>query len=80
MTTVHAITSTQKTMDGEVTPELNGKLTGMAFHVPTFNLSVMDLTCHLERAAKYDDIKTVKQASEGHLKGILSYTEDQVFS
>ncbi|MBZ3872783.1 Glyceraldehyde-3-phosphate dehydrogenase [Sciurus carolinensis] len=66
---------------GKVIPELNGKLTGMAFRVPTPNTSAMDLTCHLEKAAKYDDIKkVVKQASEGPLKGILGYIEDQVIS
>ena len=63
----------------KVIPELNGKLTGMAFRVPTHNVSVVDLTCRLEKTAKYDDIKkVVKQASEGPLKGILGYTEDQV--
>jgi len=109
MTTVHATTATQLTVDGSskkdwrggraaaaniipsstgaakavgvVIPELNGKLTGMAFRVPTINVSVVDLTCKLEKSASYDDIKaTIKAASEGELKGILAYTEDMVVS
>ena len=109
MTTVHATTATQKTVDGpskkdwrggraaagniipsstgaakavgKVIPELNGKLTGMAFRVPTLNVSVVDLTCRLEKGASYEDIKkAMKAASEGELKGILGYTEDNVVS
>ena len=109
MTTVHATTATQKTVDGpskkdwrggraaagniipsstgaakavgKVIPEMNGKLTGMAFRVPTLDVSVVDLTCRLEKAATYEEIKAaVKAASEGELKGILGYTEDDVVS
>ncbi len=109
MTTVHATTATQKTVDGPsakdwrggrgasqnnipsstgaakavgvVLPELNGKLTGMAFRVPTANVSVVDLTVNLEKAATYEQIcAAMKEASEGELKGVLGYTEDQVVS
>lgn len=66
---------------GKVLPELNGKLTGMSFRVPTPNVSVVDLTVRLERAGSYEDIKAaIKAASEGPMKGILGYTEDDVVS
>ncbi len=109
MTTVHAVTATQKTVDGpskkdwrggraatfniipsstgaakavgKVIPELDGKLTGMAFRVPVADVSVVDLTCRLEKPATYEEIKAaVKKASENELKGILGYTEDEVVS
>jgi glyceraldehyde 3-phosphate dehydrogenase len=66
---------------GKVIPALNGKLTGMAMRVPTANVSVVDLTCRIEKAATYEEIKaTIKAASEGELKGILGYTEDEIVS
>jgi glyceraldehyde 3-phosphate dehydrogenase len=66
---------------GKVIPELNGKLTGMSFRVPTLDVSVVDLTARLEKAATYEEIKAaIKEASEGELKGILGYTEDEVVS
>ena len=66
---------------GKVIPELNGKLTGMSFRVPTADVSVVDLTCRLEKAATYDDIKAaIKKSSENELAGILGYTEDCVVS
>ncbi|KAK7978196.1 glyceraldehyde-3-phosphate dehydrogenase [Apiospora saccharicola] len=66
---------------GKVIPELNGKLTGMAMRVPTPNVSVVDLTCRLEKGASYDEIKAViKAAAEGPLKGVLAYTDDDVVS
>ena len=109
MTTVHAATATQKTVDGpsskdwrggrgileniipsstgaakavgKVIPELNKKLTGMAFRVPTSDVSVVDLTVELNKPASYDEIKAVvKAAAEGPLKGVLGYTEDKVVS
>ncbi len=66
---------------GKVIPELNGKLTGMAFRVPTIDVSVVDLTCNLAKPATYEEIcQTVKKASEGELKGIVEYVEDDVVS
>ncbi|KAK4358221.1 hypothetical protein RND71_023831 [Anisodus tanguticus] len=66
---------------GKVLPALNGKLTGMAFRVPTVDVSVVDLTVRLEKAATYDEIKAaLKAESEGKMKGILGYTEDDVVS
>ncbi|XP_020211282.1 glyceraldehyde-3-phosphate dehydrogenase, cytosolic isoform X2 [Cajanus cajan] len=66
---------------GKVLPSLNGKLTGMAFRVPTVDVSVVDLTVRLEKPASYEDIKNaIKEESEGKLKGILGYTEDDVVS
>ncbi|MDH5560967.1 MAG: type I glyceraldehyde-3-phosphate dehydrogenase [Deltaproteobacteria bacterium] len=66
---------------GKVIPELDGKLTGMSFRVPTANVSVVDLTVRLEKPASYDAVKkAMKEASEGDLKGILGYTEDDVVS
>lgn len=66
---------------GAVIPELKGKLTGMAFRVPTVDVSVVDLTCRLAKPASYDQIKaTIKAAADGPLKGILGYTEDEVVS
>ncbi|MFH0880161.1 MAG: type I glyceraldehyde-3-phosphate dehydrogenase, partial [Lentisphaerota bacterium] len=66
---------------GKVIPELNGKLTGMAFRVPTADVSVVDLTVRLAKPAKYDEIKAaMKKASETTMKGIMGYTEDEVVS
>ncbi|OZJ05014.1 Glyceraldehyde-3-phosphate dehydrogenase [Bifiguratus adelaidae] len=109
MTTVHATTATQKTVDGpsgkdwragrgaganlipastgaakavgKVIPHLNGKLTGMSIRVPTPDVSVVDLTVRLNKGASYDEIKqAIKKASEGSMKGIMGYTEDEVVS
>lgn len=109
MTTVHATTATQKTVDspsgrdwrggrgagqniipsttgaakavGKIIPELNGKLTGMAFRVPTPDVSVVDLTVNLEKPASYDEIcQAMNDAAKGELKGVLDYTEDAVVS
>jgi glyceraldehyde 3-phosphate dehydrogenase len=66
---------------GKVIPSLKGKLTGMSMRVPTADVSVVDLTCKIEKAATYEDIKAaMKKASEGELKGILGYTEEPVVS
>ena len=66
---------------GKVIPDLNGKLTGMSFRVPTLDVSVVDLTCNLNKPATYDEIvQAIKEACEGELKGIMSYTEDAVVS
>ncbi|KMZ72760.1 Glyceraldehyde-3-phosphate dehydrogenase (phosphorylating) [Zostera marina] len=109
MTTVHAVTATQKTVDGpsmkdwrggraagfniipsstgaakavgKVLPALNGKLTGMAFRIPTVDVSVVDLTVRLEKPASYEQIKAaIKAESEGKMKGILGYTEEDLVS
>ena len=109
MTTVHAMTANQKTVDGpsmkdwrggrgvleniipsstgaakavgKVLPQLNGKLTGMAFRVPTSDVSVVDLTVELDKGASYEDIcAAMKEASQGSMKGVLAYTEDSVVS
>ncbi|MGN6180480.1 MAG: type I glyceraldehyde-3-phosphate dehydrogenase [Mucilaginibacter sp.] len=109
MSTIHAVTATQKTVDGPsakdwrggrgayqniipsstgaakavglVLPELKGKLTGMSFRVPVADVSVVDLTVRLKKPATYADVKAaMKEASEGELKGILGYTEDEVVS
>ncbi|GFR81679.1 glyceraldehyde-3-phosphate dehydrogenase-like [Elysia marginata] len=109
MTTVHATTATQKTVDGpsskdwrggrgagqniipsstgaakavgKVIPDLDGKLTGMAFRVPTANVSVVDLTCRLQKGASYELIKSLmKAASEGDMNGIIGYTDEDIVS
>ena len=87
MTTVHAATATQKTVDGPSMKDWRGgrsvigNMTGMSFRVPTADVSVVDLTCRLEKAATYEEIcAAVKKASEGELKGILAYTDEAVVS
>ncbi|MPN29156.1 Glyceraldehyde-3-phosphate dehydrogenase A [bioreactor metagenome] len=66
---------------GKVIPEMNGKLTGMSFRVPTIDVSVVDLTCRLEKPATYEEIKAaIKKACENEMKGIMDYTEDDVVS
>ena len=83
MTTVHAAPSSTGAAKavGKVIPALNGKLTGMSFRVPVLDVSCVDLTVNLEKPAKYEDIcRAMKEASEGQLKGILGYTEDDVVS
>ena len=81
MTTVHATTSTQMTAVGKVIPALNGKLTGMAFRVPTADVSVVDLTVKVAKETSYEEIMAaLKLASETTLKGIMGFTEDAVVS
>merc|ERR1739845_29752 len=111
MTTVHAMTATQLTVDGpsrggkdwrggrcasqniipsstgaakavgKCYPKVNGKLTGMAFRVPTPDVSVVDLTCRLEKGAKYDEIvAAIKEQADGPMKGVLDYTDEEVVS
>jgi len=66
---------------GKVIPDLNGKLTGIAMRVPTSNVSVVDLTCRIEKGASYDEIKAaIKEAADGPMKGIMAYTEDELVS
>merc|ERR1712207_20047 len=66
---------------GKVLPSVNGKLTGMAFRVLTPDVSVVDLTCRLEKGAKYDDIvAAIKEAADGEMKGVLAYTDEEVVS
>merc|ERR1711937_350189 len=66
-------------MGGKVLPVMNGKLTGMAFRVPTPDVSVVDLTCRLEKPAKYDDIvAAIKEAAAGDMKGVLDWTDEEV--
>merc|ERR1712125_1083 len=66
---------------GKCLPALNGKLTGMAFRVPTPDVSVVDLTCRIEKGAKYEEIvEAIKEASAGDLKGILDWTDEEVVS
>merc|ERR1712060_988246 len=66
---------------GKVLPSVNGKLTGMAFRVPTPDVSVVDLTCRLEKPAKYDEIVAkIKEAAEGPMKGVLDWTDEEVVS
>merc|ERR1712187_371327 len=78
MTTVHAMTAKAV---GKCLPAVNGKLTGMAFRVPTPDVSVVDLTCRLEKPAKYDDIvAAVKEAASGPMNGVLDWTDEEVVS
>merc|ERR1739840_83635 len=68
-------------MGGKVIPAVNGKLTGMAFRVPTPDVSVVDLTCRLEKPAKYDDIVAkIKEAAAGPMTGVLDWTDEEVVS